>query len=50
VHAELLALSNIVLAPHLGSATRTSREKMAMLAANNLIAWRQNHALPSAVV
>jgi glyoxylate/hydroxypyruvate/2-ketogluconate reductase len=49
VHPDLLALSNIVLAPHLGSATRSSREKMAMLAAQNLIAWRKQLALPSAV-
>ncbi len=49
VHPDLLALSNIVLAPHLGSATRSSREKMAMLAANNLIAWKQRLPLPSAL-
>jgi glyoxylate/hydroxypyruvate/2-ketogluconate reductase len=39
VNPQLLACKNIVLAPHLGSATRSSREKMAMLAAQNLIAW-----------
>jgi glyoxylate/hydroxypyruvate/2-ketogluconate reductase len=49
VHPALLALSNIVLAPHLGSATRSSREKMAMLAANNLIAWTKKLPLPSSV-
>ncbi len=33
---ELLALDNIVLTPHIGSATRSSRLGMAMLAARNL--------------
>jgi glyoxylate/hydroxypyruvate/2-ketogluconate reductase len=50
VHPELLALSNIVLSPHLGSATRNSREKMALLAAQNLIAWSLKQPLPSQVV
>lgn len=33
---ELLALDNVVLTPHIGSATRSSRLAMAMLAAENL--------------
>ena len=34
----LLEVSNVVLTPHIGSATRTSRLGMAMLAARNLLA------------
>jgi gluconate 2-dehydrogenase len=36
VHPALLALDNIVMTPHIGSATRSSRLAMAMLAARNL--------------
>jgi glyoxylate reductase len=38
VHAALLPLENIVLAPHLGSATRETRTAMAELAARNVAA------------
>ena len=38
VHPELLALENVVLAPHLGSATTDTRTAMADLAASNVIA------------
>jgi glyoxylate reductase len=37
VHADLLGLENVVLAPHLGSATRETRTAMAELAACNVI-------------
>jgi lactate dehydrogenase-like 2-hydroxyacid dehydrogenase len=37
VHADLLGLENVVLAPHLGSATRETRTAMAELAARNVI-------------
>lgn len=36
VHPELLELQNVVLLPHIGSATRGTRERMAMLAARNV--------------
>jgi glyoxylate reductase len=37
VHPDLLTLDNVVLAPHLGSATRETRTAMADLAASNVI-------------
>jgi gluconate 2-dehydrogenase len=39
VHPDLLALSNVVLTPHIASATVATRRAMAMLAADNLIAF-----------
>jgi gluconate 2-dehydrogenase len=39
VHPDLLALQNVVLTPHIASATVTTRRKMADLAADNLIAY-----------
>ena len=38
VHKGLLKLENIVLAPHIASATIATRSKMATMAANNLVA------------
>ena len=38
VHADLLKLENVVLAPHLGSGTAETRTAMADLAASNVIA------------
>ena len=38
VHPDLLTLPNVVLTPHIASATIATRMKMAMLAADNLIA------------
>ncbi len=38
VHPGLLAFENVVLVPHLGSATRETRTAMADLAARNMIA------------
>jgi gluconate 2-dehydrogenase len=37
VHPELLALSNVVLTPHIASATLPTRRAMAQLAADNLV-------------
>jgi gluconate 2-dehydrogenase len=39
VRPDLLALSNVVLTPHIASATVATRRAMAMLAADNLIAF-----------
>jgi lactate dehydrogenase-like 2-hydroxyacid dehydrogenase len=41
LNPALLELPNVVLAPHLGSATRSSRLGMAMLAARNLLSWAE---------
>src|ERR687892_1784526 len=38
VHPKLLELENVVVAPHIGSATVETRRAMAMLAARNLVA------------
>jgi glyoxylate reductase len=38
VHPKLLELENVVLAPHIGSASIETRNKMAALAAENLAA------------
>jgi glyoxylate reductase len=37
VHPDLIALENVMLVPHLGSATRETRTKMAQLAVNNCL-------------
>lgn len=39
VHPALLALQNVVLTPHIASATMPTRKAMAMLAADNLIGF-----------
>jgi glyoxylate reductase len=38
VHPDLLALENVLLAPHLGSGTRETRAAMANLAVDNVLA------------
>jgi glyoxylate/hydroxypyruvate/2-ketogluconate reductase len=43
--SELLALSNVVLTPHIGSSTLRTRLAMAMLAARNLLAWADGQPL-----
>lgn len=45
VNPELLALDNLVMTPHLGSATGTTRLGMAMLASQNLVAWASGKPL-----
>jgi gluconate 2-dehydrogenase len=50
IKPELLACSNLVLTPHIGSATRSSRLGMAMLAAHNLLAWKAGQPLLTPVV
>jgi glyoxylate reductase len=50
VHADLLPLENVVLAPHLGSATRETRLAMADLAARNVIAVLTGQAALTPIV
>ena len=46
---QLLEVPNVVLTPHIGSATRSSRLGMAMLAAENLVAWASGQPLRTPV-
>ena len=39
VPEELLAMANVVLLPHLGSASAYTREKMDQLLVDNILAW-----------
>jgi glyoxylate reductase len=50
VSAELRALPNTVLLPHVGSATATARNAMARLCAENVIAAVEGREPPAAVV
>ena len=50
VPAELVALQNVTLLPHIGSATLETRTAMGMLAAENLIAHFAGKPLPSRIV
>ena len=49
LNPALLELPNVALTPHIGSATRSSRVGMAMLAAENLVAFAQGRPLPTPV-
>ncbi|MEI9851570.1 MAG: D-glycerate dehydrogenase [Sphingomonas sp.] len=49
VPEALLALENVVLLPHLGSATTETREAMGLRVLANLEAWRDGAALPNRV-
>lgn len=46
---QLLALPNVVVTPHLGSATAETRTAMAMLTVDNLLAGLQRKPLPACV-
>ena len=45
----LLKLNNVTIAPHLGSATRQTRQRMAEMAVDNLIAGLNGRPLPFSV-
>lgn len=45
----LLTLDNLVIAPHIASASHTARGKMAWMAANNLLAGLKGKRLPNCV-
>ena len=47
--SPLLTLDNIVIVPHIASASTTSREKMSWMAAQNLIAGLKGERLPNCI-
>ena len=47
--SPLLELENCIIVPHLGSATRQTRDKMSLLAAQNLVAGLKGERLPNCV-
>ena len=47
--SPLLTLDNVVIAPHIASASKTSRDKMSWMAAKNLIAGLNGEHLPNCV-
>lgn len=49
VPAALMALENVTLLPHLGTACLEVRENMGMMAVANLIAWAEGKPLPNQV-
>lgn len=49
VHPDLLTLENVVLLPHLGSATESTRNAMGMCVARNVEAWFSGKAPPDQV-
>jgi glyoxylate reductase len=48
-HHPLLTLDNVVIMPHIASASKTARHKMAWMAAKNLIAGLKGEHLPNCV-
>ena len=49
VHPDLPTLDNVVLLPHIGSAATEVRERMAMIAADNIIAFFKGESPPNKV-
>ncbi len=49
VDSPLLGLDNLIVVPHIASASRSTREKMATMAAENLIAGLKGERLPNCV-
>jgi glyoxylate reductase len=49
IDSPLLTLDNLVVVPHIASASRTSRDQMAWMAAQNLIAGLNEERLPNCV-
>ncbi|MBI5968247.1 MAG: D-glycerate dehydrogenase, partial [Deltaproteobacteria bacterium] len=47
VNPELLHLENILLLPHIGSATFETREKMGLVAVNNILAVLRGEIPPN---
>ena len=49
VHPDLLNLDNVVLLPHLGSASTATRQKMSTMTAENIIAALEGRMPPNCV-
>ncbi|MGB9589293.1 MAG: 2-hydroxyacid dehydrogenase, partial [Candidatus Hydrothermia bacterium] len=49
VHPDLLCLENVVLLPHIGSATCEARQAMSRVIAENIIAFAAGHKPPNAL-
>jgi len=49
IHPALLALPNVVMSPHIGTASGETRLAMAAMAAENLLAFFDGHCPPNAV-
>ena len=49
-HSDLLDLPNVILAPHIGSATHESRREMGELVLINIRAIMDHHAVPNRVL
>jgi glyoxylate reductase len=49
IDSQLLELDNLVVCPHIASASRATRAKMSLLAAENLIAGLRGARLPNCV-
>jgi lactate dehydrogenase-like 2-hydroxyacid dehydrogenase len=49
VPPALIAMENVTLIPHLGTAALEVRENMGLMAVDNLIAWDEGRPLPNAV-
>jgi glyoxylate reductase len=47
--SPLLELENLIIVPHIASASKTTREKMSIMAAQNLIAGLEGERLPNCV-
>ncbi len=49
VEAELLAMENVVLLPHIGSASHQTRNQMALKASSNIVAFHEGKRPPNLV-
>lgn len=49
VPADLMAMENVTLLPHLGTAALEVRENMGMMAVDNLVAWAEGRVPPNLV-
>ena len=49
LNSQLLQLDNVIIVPHIASASKTSRDQMSWMAAQNLIAGLRGEQLPNCV-